>query len=895
MQEEATKTIKTLDVNEKQNVGYCISNALRDQQILINIKKVKGRLQATETLNPEPIAIVGFGPSLNDTWEQIKKFKYVMTCSGAHKFLVERGIIPTYHLDLDPRGHKITMLGQPQKETEYLIASTIHPKYLDALEGYNVKLWHIFANDDEAQMVLPKGEWMLSGGSSVGSRCMTLARFMGFTNQHIFGMDGSMTETNSHTTEHPNKPKEAFQTEFMGKKYLTTPSMLHVAKETFHELDQLNDVNVTFYGEGLIQDMAKHYKRNPMTGAPIAFNRPELISKEYVHLNAKLHQDNPTYGMSGSKHAHTVVKIVKGMITPENQFVKVLDYGAGKGMLAKSLPFSIDQYDPAIPEIAAIPAPADLVVCTDVLEHIEPDKINFVLDDLKRVTKRVGFFVISTRPAVKKYDNGQNAHLIVKDKAWWKAKLEKFFDIALLNEKEQEKELHIVVGPKKPKPPVETHDATVEFDGQKVTFNVPNDTIKWRVNTIFTKEPVTIEWIRSMKSGEKMIDVGANMGGYSMLAGSRGVHVTAFEPEAENYALLQRNILLNKFNVTGYCAAISDGFELGVLGLSQSGVGGSCHSFGKTQGITQGSIGLRLDDLGLTADHIKIDVDGREPSVIKGARALLGKAKSILIEVNTNLPEHREMIKEIESLGFSFDPKQVESSMRKDGPFKGCAEYVFRKVIKENKSTKKKRVHLVDNISKSKMKKTPYPHLFAKDVFDKDLYEQMVNNLPENYIEIAKSRGTMGYPLRYTAPLEGDLWKEVEGMLLDGRLKKHLLDRFEIKDDNFTEDILLIRDKEDYSISPHTDIQSKVITALFYLPKVTSKTGGTQIYVPNKKGFKCTTGKHYPFEHFKSVADFGLVPNTMLAFARSDVSFHGVEKSQNIRDVLLYNIRRDNK
>ena len=190
--------IKTLDVNEKPNVGYCISNELRDQQILINIKKVKGRVESVETTTDEPIAIVGFGPSLNDTWEEIKKYKYVMTCSGAHKFLVERGIIPTYHLDLDPRPHKIGMLGEPQKQTQYLIASTIHPKYLDALEGFDVKLWHIFSNDE---LVLPKGEWMLSGGSSVGSRCMTLARFLGFKNQHIFGMDGSMTENNSHTTK----------------------------------------------------------------------------------------------------------------------------------------------------------------------------------------------------------------------------------------------------------------------------------------------------------------------------------------------------------------------------------------------------------------------------------------------------------------------------------------------------------------------------------------------------------------------------------------------------------------------------------------------------------------------------------------------------------------------
>ena len=411
-----------------------------------------------------------------------------------------------------------------------------------------------------------------------------------------------------------------------------------------------------------------------------------------------------------------------------------------------------------------------------------------------------------------------------------------------------------------------------------------------------------------MKAGETMIDVGANMGGYSLLAASKGVNVIAFEPEAENYALLQKNIMLNRFNVVGYCAAITENFELSKLGLSQAGAGGSCHSFGKTTGITQGSIGLSLDQLGLSADHVKIDVDGREPNVIKGARKLLLNAKSILIEVDPKLPEHLEMIKEIESLGFEYDPAQVEKSTRKEGPFKGCAEYLFTmgktiitepkvesvKILKPKNSKKKVSEYVVAQIESTPINNSPFPHIYARDVFPQDLYDKMINNFSDKYVEIQKSRGTLGYPLRYTAPLVGEPWEEIQSTLLDGKLKKQLLEKFGIKDENFTEDLLLVRDKEDYSISPHTDIKAKVITALFYLPKEPNVfTGGTYLYEPLKKGFTCKTGKHYPFEQFKSSMHFGLIPNTMLAFARTDNSFHGVEPSKNVRDVLLYNIRRD--
>src|SRR5262245_43138061 len=127
--------MKLLNYKEKQKTSYCIENWLRDEQIKSAIKRVKDRIKPGERKD-EPIAIVGYGPSLNDTWEEIRKFKKVVTCSGAHKFLVDRGIIPDFHVEVDPREHKVRLIGQPQNETTYLISSTCHPKVFDHLEGY---------------------------------------------------------------------------------------------------------------------------------------------------------------------------------------------------------------------------------------------------------------------------------------------------------------------------------------------------------------------------------------------------------------------------------------------------------------------------------------------------------------------------------------------------------------------------------------------------------------------------------------------------------------------------------------------------------------------------------------------------------------------------------------
>jgi hypothetical protein len=101
----------------------------------------------------------------------------------------------------------------------------------------------------------------------------------------------------------------------------------------------------------------------------------------------------------------------------------ILDYGAGKRTLERALGFGIANYDPAIEEISAPPDPADLVVCTDVLEHIEPECLDAILDDLRRLTVRAVLLSVATRPAKKTLADGRNAHLIQEPTEWWLPKL----------------------------------------------------------------------------------------------------------------------------------------------------------------------------------------------------------------------------------------------------------------------------------------------------------------------------------------------------------------------------------------------------------------------------------------------------------------------------------------
>ena len=139
-----------------------------------------------------------------------------------------------------------------------------------------------------------------------------------------------------------------------------------------------------------------------------------LITSEYKALQTKFHIDTPNYGVSSSRHVEPILALSKTLNVRD-----ILDYGCGKCQLQKGLPFPIQNYDPCMPEYERRPNPAKLVVCTDVLEHIEPDCLKAVMDDLRSLTLEYLFVEVSTRLASKTLPDGRNAHLIVENPNWW--------------------------------------------------------------------------------------------------------------------------------------------------------------------------------------------------------------------------------------------------------------------------------------------------------------------------------------------------------------------------------------------------------------------------------------------------------------------------------------------
>jgi len=142
-----------------------------------------------------------------------------------------------------------------------------------------------------------------------------------------------------------------------------------------------------------------------------------MISKEYQQLNKELHESNPGYGAGGGKWKDWVERIIL-LYQPDT----ILDYGCGKGGLKNTLKKDILEYDPAVVGKDIPPDNVDLIICTDVVEHVEPEYLDDVISHMKSISK-AAFIVAACRKGNKTLPDGRPAHLIIEPPSWWEKKL----------------------------------------------------------------------------------------------------------------------------------------------------------------------------------------------------------------------------------------------------------------------------------------------------------------------------------------------------------------------------------------------------------------------------------------------------------------------------------------
>lgn len=240
---------------------------------------------------------------------------------------------------------------------------------------------------------------------------------------------------------------------------------------------------------------------------------------------------------------------------------------------------------------------------------------------------------------------------------------------------------------------IEKFSAVVEVKTKHgdMRFFCPGEVPIWRANTFFEKEPETIEWIDSFEKNSIFFDVGANIGLYSIYAGMNNHNVSGIEPMVDNSFIFQKNIVLNNLKTTkSYCACFYDKNLIDTLKIRNTGFGQAENSFDEALGSfgeiyesqhEQGVIGITLDyfseQVGFP-NYIKIDVDGHELKVLKGATKTLSNPnlKSILIELNLELFSYKEISELIEQKGFILRSNK-NSKMFEETKYQNIRNHIF--------------------------------------------------------------------------------------------------------------------------------------------------------------------------------------------------------------------------
>tara|TARA_B100000795_G_scaffold236636_1_gene196861 strand:+ start:1505 stop:2371 length:867 start_codon:yes stop_codon:yes gene_type:complete len=244
---------------------------------------------------------------------------------------------------------------------------------------------------------------------------------------------------------------------------------------------------------------------------------------------------------------------------------------------------------------------------------------------------------------------------------------------------------------------------SIKILNKKVNFFVPNQVTNWRVDTYFTKEPETLQWIDSFEKKENLIfwDIGANIGLYSIYNSIKNPNSTtvAFEPSSSNLRVLTRNISINNLDRSIKVVPIPLTNKQNIFQQMKEErfiEGGGLNSFGEKFDLEEKNFEpkMKYNLLGTTMnyfiensildipDYIKIDVDGIEHLILEGGDKFLNneKVKSLSIEMNENFKtQYEKVLNLMENYKFKILHKSLQHRRTDSERFHNEYNYIFTK------------------------------------------------------------------------------------------------------------------------------------------------------------------------------------------------------------------------
>jgi hypothetical protein len=245
----------------------CIPAANKEQR-LVNMSHAFSlnlpRLRVIPIAQTKSLAIIGGGPTLNDTYKEIANYDVVMSCGSTHDHLTKLGVRSNYHLECDPELMQVKYYQTNKIGCTYLVASRCHSSMFQVLKHKKVILWHMWEEDLTIEPY--RGELAIKGAISCVLCALSTALAMGFKDIHFFGFDSSFPDKDNHHAYPSEESAQMLTTRLgdpeTGPQFLTTSTWIAQAR-TFHEMQGAwgHEFKATVHGDSMMAEMQRQMGR----------------------------------------------------------------------------------------------------------------------------------------------------------------------------------------------------------------------------------------------------------------------------------------------------------------------------------------------------------------------------------------------------------------------------------------------------------------------------------------------------------------------------------------------------------------------------------------------------------------------------------------------------------
>lgn len=189
--------------------------------------------------------------------------------------------------------------------------------------------------------------------------------------------------------------------------------------------------------------------------------------------------------------------------------------------------------------------------------------------------------------------------------------------------------------------------ATIKFKNYKLKFRTGHGRLLWRVKSFYSEEKIMIEWLKKFSNKDIFLDIGANVGMYTIPAALNAKLVYACELDLLNTGILKENIYLNNLNqkiIILPFPALSNN-KLAKIYYREYSKGDALQSINRKtllntnlqKSYSSSSMGFSLDYIFKKLNlkyptKVKIDVDGNEDEVFQGSSNIIFQAQEIYFE-----------------------------------------------------------------------------------------------------------------------------------------------------------------------------------------------------------------------------------------------------------------------